>query len=31
MEKDELEKMITSTHFAYAQRLKMAWDVKIWD
>jgi hypothetical protein len=32
MEKHEdLEEMITSTHFAYAQQLKMAWDVKIWD
>ncbi len=23
--------MIRSTRFAYAQRLKMAWDVKNWD
>jgi hypothetical protein len=32
MEKDEnLQEMIRSTRFAYAQRLKMAWDVKNWD
>jgi hypothetical protein len=29
MEKDEdLQKIIRSTHYVYAQRLKMAWDVK---
>jgi hypothetical protein len=29
MEKDEdLQKMIQSTRFAYAWRLKMSWDVK---
>jgi hypothetical protein len=32
MKKDEnLQEMIRSIHFAYAQRLKMAWDVKNWD
>jgi hypothetical protein len=32
MEKDEnLQKMIQSTRFAYAQQLKMVWDVKNWD
>jgi hypothetical protein len=32
MEKDEnLQEMIRSTHFAYTQQLKMAWDVKNWD
>jgi hypothetical protein len=32
VEKDEyLQKMISSTHSAYAQLLKMAWDVKNWD
>jgi hypothetical protein len=32
IEKDEnLQEMIRSTHFAYARRLKMAWDVKNWD
>ncbi len=32
IEKDEdLQEMIRSTHFAYAGRLKMAWDVKNWD
>jgi hypothetical protein len=32
MEKDEdLQEMIQSTHFVYARRLKMAWDVKNWD
>jgi hypothetical protein len=32
MEKDEdLQEMIRSTHFVYAQQLKMAWDVKNWD
>jgi len=29
MEKDEyLQEMIRSTHYVYAQQLKMAWDVK---
>jgi hypothetical protein len=32
MEKDEnLHEIIQSTHCVYAQRLKMAWDVKNWD
>jgi hypothetical protein len=32
MEKDKnLQKIIRSTHFAYAQQLKIAWDVKNWD
>jgi hypothetical protein len=32
MEKDEkLQRMIRSTHYVYAQQLKMAWDVKNWD
>jgi hypothetical protein len=32
MENDEnLQEMIKSICFAYAQRLKMAWDVKNWD
>jgi hypothetical protein len=32
MEKDEdLQGMIRSTHFVYAQQLKTAWDVKNWD
>jgi hypothetical protein len=32
MEKDEhLQGMIRSTHCVYAQQLKTAWDVKIWD
>jgi hypothetical protein len=32
MEKDEdLQKIIQSTHFAYARQWKMAWDVKNWD
>jgi len=32
MEKDEnLQKMIQSTRFIYAWRLKMTWDVKNWD
>jgi hypothetical protein len=32
MEKDgELQKMIRSTRFVYAQQLKMAWDIKNWD
>jgi hypothetical protein len=32
MAKDEYsQKMIGSTRSAYAQRLKMAWDVKNWD
>jgi len=32
MEKDEdLQEMIRSTRFAYAQQWKMAWDVKNWD
>jgi hypothetical protein len=32
MEKDEdLQEMILLTHFACAQNLKMAWDVKNWD
>jgi hypothetical protein len=32
MEKDKsLQEMIRSTHFAYARRLKMAWDAKNWD
>jgi hypothetical protein len=32
MEKNEnLQEMIQSTCFAYAWRLKMAWDVKNWD
>jgi hypothetical protein len=32
MEKDEnLKEMIRSICFAYAQQLKMAWDVKNWD
>jgi hypothetical protein len=32
IEKDEdLQEMIRSTYFVYAQRLKMAWDVKNWD
>ncbi len=31
MEKNEdLQKMIQSTHFTFARRLKMAWDVKNW-
>jgi hypothetical protein len=32
MEKDgDLQGMIRSTRYVYAQQLKMAWDVKIWD
>jgi hypothetical protein len=32
MEKDKyLQEMIRSTYFAYAWKLKMAWDVKTWD
>jgi len=32
MEKDEdLQGMIRSTRCVYAQQLKKAWDVKIWD
>jgi hypothetical protein len=32
MEKDEnLQEIIQSTCYVYAQRLKMAWDVKNWD
>ncbi len=32
MEKDEdLQGMIRSTRCVYAQQLKIAWDVKIWD
>jgi hypothetical protein len=32
IKKDEdLQKVIRSTRFAYAQQLKMAWDVKNWN
>jgi len=32
MEKNEdLQNMVQSTRFAYARRLKMAWEIKNWD
>jgi len=32
MEKyEDIQEMIWSTYFVYAQQLKMAWDVKNWD
>jgi hypothetical protein len=30
-ERWDLQEMIQSTHFTYAWRLKIAWDVKNWD